>query len=80
MNTLVIFTPLWSTASFGDPLDGLALEWAALGMHLDLCKGSHRQLFALRCLAQTLRGFVTAHLVTTLAAVSLLIGVGSLLF
>jgi hypothetical protein len=77
MNTRVIFTPCWSTASFGDPVDSLALEWAALGMQLDLCKESHGRLFALRCVAQTLHGFVKAHFVT-LVVITLLIGVSPL--
>ncbi len=79
MNTPVIFTPCWSTASFGDPVESLALEWEALGMHLDLCKGQHGRLFELRRLAQGLHGFVKLHFVTSLLIVTLLIGSSSLL-
>ncbi|HEY5581983.1 MAG TPA: hypothetical protein VIK56_12630 [Rhodoferax sp.] len=78
MNTNDIVTPSWSTASFGDTADTSPMELSALGEHLDLCKGSRGRLFALHCVAQTLKGFVAARFVTTLVLVALLIGVASL--
>lgn len=75
MNTNVIVTTCWSTASFGDAADTSATELSALGEHLDLCRGSRDRLFALHCVAQTMHGFVAARFVTTLVAVVLLIGV-----
>lgn len=78
MNTNVIVTPSWSTASFGDTADTSPMELSALGEHLDLCRGSRGRLFALHCVAQAMHGFVAARFVTTLVVVALLIGVGSL--
>lgn len=76
MNTIV--TPCWSTASFGDAADTLSTELSALGEHFDLCKGSLGRLFALQCIADTMKGFVAGRFVTTLVMVALLIGVASL--
>lgn len=78
MNTNVIFTPFWSTASFGDTADTSPMELSALGDHLDLCRGARGPLFVLSCVAQTLHGFVAARFVTTLVVVVLLMGVGSM--
>ena len=78
MNTTVIFTPFWSTASFGDTAVTSPMELSALGDHLDLCRGSRGPLFVLSCIGQTLHGFVAARFVTTLVVVVLLMGVGSM--
>jgi hypothetical protein len=68
----------WSTASFGDAADTSPLELAALGSHLSLCQGTRGRLFALRCVADSTRGFVAARFVTTLAILALLIGISTL--
>jgi len=78
MNTDVIVTPIWSTSSFGATTDTSPMELSALGEHLGHCRGSRGRLFALRCAAETMNGFVTARFVTTLAAAALFIGVASL--
>jgi len=79
MNTNVMATPSWSTASFGDTADTSPMELSALGDHLHLCRGSCGRLFALHCVAQTMHGFVAARFVTTLVVVvALLIGASSL--
>jgi hypothetical protein len=70
--------PYWSTASFGDAASTLPMELSALGAHLDLCRGSRGSVFALRCFAEALKGFVAARFVTTLVLVALLIRGGSL--
>lgn len=80
MKTNVIATPSWSTASFGASADTSPMELSALGEHLDLCRGAHGRLFALRCVAQTMHGFVAARFVTTLLVVALLIGLVSLVW
>jgi len=54
------------------------MELSALGEHLGHCTGAHKRLFTLQCVAETLTGFLSARLVTTLVAVSLLIGIASL--
>jgi hypothetical protein len=79
MNNDLIAHPAWSTASFGDAADTSPMELSALGEHLDICQGSRGRLFAWHCVAETMRGFVAARLVTTLMAVALLIGVTTLL-
>ena len=64
--------PSWSTASFGDTADTSPMELSALGDHLDLCRGLRGRLFAARCRAEVVHGFVASHLVTTaLGAVAL---------
>jgi hypothetical protein len=78
MNTNDIFTPSWSTASFGDFAGTSSPELLALGAHLDQCKAPHGRVFALHCFAETLMGFVASRFVTTLALVALLMAVGSL--
>lgn len=78
MNTQVITNPFWSTSSFGDSIDTTPMELSALGEHLDLCKESRGRWFSLQCVAETANAFLAARLVTTLAAVALLIGVASL--
>ena len=70
--------PSWSTASFGDAADTSPVELAALGAHLDLCRGSHGHLFSLQCAAQSMHGFVAARFITTLVVIVLLIGVATL--
>ena len=79
MNTNDIAAPSWSTASFGDAADTSPMDLSALGDHLKLCRGSYGRLFALRCVAERVSGFVSARFVTTLVVIALLIGVGSLL-
>ena len=80
MNTQVISTRCWSTASFGTTAEASPTELSILGAHLELCKASHRQLFALQCLAQTMHGFVVTRFVTTLVLLVLLIGIASVVF
>jgi hypothetical protein len=78
MKILAAHGPSWSTASFGDTVDTTPMELSALEEHLELCNGARGRLFALRCGAERLNGFVTGRFVTTLVVVTLLIGAGSL--
>jgi hypothetical protein len=55
------------------------MELAALGEHLDLCRGSHGRLYTLQCAAQSMHGFLVARFITTLVVIALLIGVASLM-
>jgi hypothetical protein len=64
----------WSTASFGETVDITSAESAALGDHLDVCRDARGRLFALRCDAASINGFVSARLVTTLVSAALVIG------
>ncbi|APW40149.1 hypothetical protein RD110_25525 [Rhodoferax koreense] len=70
-----ITSPNWSTASFGRDADTSPMELAALGEHLHHCRGSRGSLFALRCLAERMNGFVVSRFVTTLAVATVVIGV-----
>ncbi|WP_310462306.1 hypothetical protein [Sphaerotilus sp.] len=68
--------PHWSTASFGETADTSPMELSALGDHLDLCRGLRGRLFAARCRAEVVHGFVASHLVTTaLGVVALVVAV-----
>ena len=69
----------WSTASFGAAADTSPMELSALGEHLHLCRGLRGRLFGLRWRAEAMHGFVAPRFVTTLVAVALLIGAGSLM-
>ena len=76
--TPVIDAPNWSTSSFSNAADTSPMELSALGEHLGHCKGAHGRLFTFQCVAETLNGFLSARLVTTLVAAALLIGIASL--
>jgi hypothetical protein len=70
--------PSWSTSTFSNRADTSPMELSELGEHLGHCKGAHGRLFTLHCVAETLNGFLSSRLVTTLVAAALLIGVASL--
>ncbi len=80
MHTLSITPPLWSTASFGDTADTSPMELSALGAHMAACKALTGRLFAARCAAEAMHGFVAGRLVTTLVVAALLMGVISVIF
>lgn len=75
MNNPPVITPHWSTASVGQAHSASATELAALGLHFQLCRRLNGRLLALQPVAWSVRGFVTAHFVTTLAVLTLLAGV-----
>lgn len=68
----------WSTASFGGNAEISSFELVALGDHLGACKSPHGHLFALHCVAETLRGFIVTRFMTTFLGVALLIGMVAL--
>ncbi|WP_338415051.1 hypothetical protein [uncultured Sphaerotilus sp.] len=68
--------PHWSTASFGDTADTSPMELSAQGDHLDLCQGLRGRLFAARCRAEVVHGFIASHLVTTALGVMALVVAG----
>ncbi len=80
MDTALISSPSWSTASFGDTARTSQPELSALVEHLDRCKRLHGRLFTLYCAAESMNGFVATRFVTTLAVASLLIGFSFLIF
>jgi hypothetical protein len=71
MKTDVMATPLWSTASFGDATDTSPMELCDLGEHLQHCSARSGHWARLRCAAESMNGFVSTRLVTTLALLSL---------
>ena len=77
-NTNTNTARFWSTASFGGNTDTSAVELLSLGDHLDVCKSPNGHLFALHCVAESVRGFMAARFVTTLVCVALLIGIAAL--
>ena len=72
--------PAWSTAAFGGAADMLPIEMSALGEHLAGCRSVSGRMFALRCAAETVHGFVVARFVTTVLVVGLVIGAALLAF
>jgi hypothetical protein len=64
-------TPSWSTSCFGDATQTSPMDLLALGEHLHHCSATPRPLMRLRCAAESMNGFVSARLVTTLALLSL---------
>ncbi len=47
-----------------------------LGEHLACCKSSLGRMFRMRCLAESIRGFIAARIVTTLLGVAVLMAFG----
>ncbi len=80
MTTPATAPALWSTASFGDSVDTSPMELAQLGEHLGRCHVSRGRWFTLRCIAESMNGFVAPRFVTTLVLAALLIGLASLAF
>jgi hypothetical protein len=80
MHTPPITMPQWSTASFGDSADTSPMELSALGAHMAACKTLTGRLFAARCAAEAMHGFVASRIVTTLVVAALLIGAISFIF
>ncbi len=61
--------PTWSTSCYGEPAHTRPQDLNALGQHLDLCQGNSGRIFALRCGADSVHGFVASRLVTSLVVV-----------
>ena len=63
----------WSTSSYGEPASPSPDEISSLGEHLNHCRLG-RGLLALECAAQELQAFVAAHLFTSVALATALVG------
>jgi hypothetical protein len=70
----MVAAPLWATSCDGESTETTPMELAALGEHLNQCSGTSARMVAVQYVALRLHGFVTARLVTTLAAGAALIG------
>ena len=55
------------------------MELSALGEHLNHCRGAHRRLFAMRCVAESVNGFISARIVTSMVVLAVLIGMTTLI-
>lgn len=56
--------------------DAAPIDMVLLGEHLACCKNSLGRMFRMRCLAESIRGFVAPRVVTTLLGVSALMLLG----
>jgi len=71
--------PVWATSAIDGDADTSPMDLSALGAHVDRCNGLRGPMFGLQCAADTLSGFLAPRIVTTLVAVAIVIGVGSLI-
>jgi hypothetical protein len=70
--------PFWATSSLDGAAETTPMDLSILGAHVDLCNGLRGRMFAFRCAADALFGFLAPRFVTTLLVVALVFGVGSL--
>jgi hypothetical protein len=71
--------PVWATSAFDGTADTSSLDLSTLRAHVDRCNGLRGPMFGLRCAADTLSGFLAPRIVTTLVAIAIVIGLGSLI-
>ena len=71
--------PFWATSAIDGDADTSPMDLSALGAHVDRCNGLRGPMFGLRCAADTLSGSLAPRIVTTLVAIAIVIGVGSLI-
>ena len=71
--------PVWATSTIDGDTDTSPMDLSALGAHVDRCNGLRGPMFSLQCAADTLSGFLAPRIVTTLVAIAIVIGVGSLI-
>lgn len=72
-------TAVWATSSIDGAAETTPMDLSALGAHVDRCNGARERMFALRCAADALFGFLAPRFVTTLVVVVVAFGVGSLI-
>jgi hypothetical protein len=77
MTTKIATIAPWTTTAMSGATDTSPMELTALGDHLDLCRAGHGRLFAMRCAAESVSGFVSARFVSSLVAVVFLILAGT---
>ena len=68
----------WATAAHADVAETSPTDLTALGAHVDRCNGSRGRLFALRCAADAVVGFIAPRFVTTVVVIVFIFGVASL--
>ena len=72
-------TAVWATSSIDGAAETTPMDLSTLGAHVDRCNGSRERMFALRCTADALFGFLAPRFVTTLVVVAIVFGVASLI-
>ena len=70
---------IWATSAIDGAVDTSPMDLSVLGAHVDRCNGSRGRMFGVRCAADALSGFLAPRVVTTLVALAIVFGVGSLL-
>ena len=70
----------WATASTDEVAETSPMELSALGEHVDRCNGSRGRLFAARCAADAVVGFIAPRFVTTVVVIAFILGIASLVF
>jgi hypothetical protein len=68
----------WATASHADLAETSPMDLTALGAHVDRCNGSRGRLFAVKCAADAVVGFIAPRFVTTVVVIVFIFGVASL--
>ena len=68
----------WATSAHADAAETSPMDLSALGAHVDRCNCSRGRLFALKCAADAVVGFVAPRFVTTVVVVVFLFGLASL--
>jgi hypothetical protein len=71
--------PVWATSAIDGAADTSPMDLSALGAHVDRCNGLRGPMFGLRCAADTLSSFLAPRIVTTLVAIAIVFGLGSLI-
>jgi len=71
--------PFWATSAIDGAADTSPMELSALGAHVDRCNGLRGRMFGLRCVADSVQGFIAPRLVTTLILIGFVFGVASLI-
>lgn len=66
----------WRTATYNDSVTHSKRDIQTLGEHLNACQNSPTHLFTLRCVAESMHGFVASRFITTLAILVLILVVG----
>jgi hypothetical protein len=78
MNTRNPSASGWSTTAFGASEDSVDHERTALGEHLRACERLSGRLFAWRCRASEVHGFMAAHFITTVLLLAALVAIAEM--
>ena len=77
---LTVPRPVWATSTIAFADNTAASDRTALGAHVDRCNGSRGRMFLLRSAADSFGSFLAPRTVTTLVALGIIAGVGTLIF